>query len=148
MLVEGERAVAIGRAPVRAGLAVLADVDPLVAALRTINGHLTVRRPPVDRVRVGIAEQQVAVGVPHWTFREQEAAGDLLDARVRRDHRIEGRIGAQDARYLARRLRPGTADLERRRAAPDEVAGAGANRPVVADDRHAVVLPPAPGSPP
>src|SRR5438067_13756122 len=134
MLVDGEAALAVEGEAVRAGLAVLADVDPLVAALRTIDGHLTVRRPPVDRVRVGIAEQEIPVGVPYRTFREQEAVGDLFDAGVRRDHRIEGRIGAQDARHLAQRLRSGPADLEGRRPDPDEVVGAGGDWPGDAED--------------
>src|SRR2546426_5337397 len=44
------------------------------------------------------------IWVPHWTFREQEAAGDLLDARVRRDHRIEGRIDRKSTRLNSSHL--------------------------------------------
>ena len=53
---------------------------------------------PVDPVRVGVAEEQVAaIAHPHRTFGETEAFGELPQLGVHRDDFVQRRIDALDA---------------------------------------------------
>src|SRR5262249_5455880 len=80
VLVDGEPAVAIEREPIGAGLAVLGDVGSRVAALGAKDRDAAVGRPAIDRVGVGVAEEQIAaIAHPHRALSEQKPVGQLLD---------------------------------------------------------------------
>src|SRR6516225_3962485 len=106
MLVDGEASQFIQRKAVRTGLAVLADVEPTVAALGHEDGELTILRPPIDHVVIGVAEEKVSVSLvgarnPNGTFGEKETASQFFDLCSWREDFIERRVFADD---LSRRF--------------------------------------------
>src|SRR5215831_3631998 len=80
MLADDQPAVRVEGEPVRARLGVAADVGAGVSALGAEHGDRAGRRPPVDRVGVGRAEQQRAIAGPYRAFGEREAARHSLQA--------------------------------------------------------------------
>src|SRR6266478_7638259 len=102
-------ALLIKRQTVRARLTVLGNIRAFVATLLAKHGEgaVSIRRIFVDRVAVGIAEEQIiAFAIPHWAFGEFETFGEFENLRVRRNDRVDGRIFAYyfDV-YFARRNR-------------------------------------------
>src|SRR6266480_1196474 len=86
-------ALLIKRQTVRARLTVLGDIRAFVATLLEKHGEgaVSVRRIFVDRVAVGVAEEQItAFAIPHWAF------GEFEDLQVRRNDRVDRRIFAYD----------------------------------------------------
>ncbi len=85
--------------------------------------HLSVRRPPVDHVGVRIAEEEVPVGRPHRSFREDESGRQALDSRARRHDAIESGIETHHFTVgrgdVAHPVRP--VEIQSRRTQPDEV---------------------------
>ncbi len=122
---------------------VLADVQTGVAALGAVDADLPVRRPAIDHVGVGIAEQQIAaVAHPDRPFDELESAGQLLDLGIPLDELIKCRVlpknlaghRPRDPRLL------GSVEVERRRADPDEVDRRIGDRRVHAEDGELELL--------
>src|SRR6266498_4057790 len=124
-------ALLINRQTVRARLTVLGDIRAFVATLlaKHSEGAVSIGRIFVDRVAVGVAEEQItAFAVPHWAFGEFETFGEFENLRVRRNDRVDRRIFANyfDV-YFARRNRDrhdaALIKLKLRLAHPDVVAG-------------------------
>ena len=105
VLVDGEASLLVEREPVGTGLAVFADIHAAVAALGHEDRELTVLRPAIDQVVVGIAEEKIAVvsscADPDGAFGKQESAGKLFDLRVRRNDLVERRIFPDDLRWVS-----------------------------------------------
>src|SRR5881628_356192 len=144
VLVDREPPVSIQGEPVRPGLVVLADVSACVPALGPEHGDLAVGGPAVDRVRVGIAEEQVApVADPNRPFGELEAASDLLDLRVPGHDVVECGIEphdlVHDGLHPARLVR--LVERQRRRTNPHVVGGWVGERPVDREHRELEPLP-------
>lgn len=143
VLIDGEPALLVEREPVRAGLAIFADVEPAVAALRAKDGHLAVRRPAVDRVVVRIAEEQITGhGLlprhPHRSLGEKKPTGELFESGVRGEDLIQRRVGFENLGpdELRRADRVRHVELEGGRPDPDKVPWRIGQRPIDADHRH------------
>src|SRR5204862_3754285 len=100
-------ALLIKRQTVRARLTVLGDISAFVTALfaKHREGAISLRRIFIDRVAVGVAEEQItAFATPHWAFGEFETFGEFENLLVPRNDRVDRRIFANyfDV-YFARR---------------------------------------------
>src|SRR5690349_1353472 len=93
MLVNREPSLTIQGQTVRAGLPIFANIETCVAAVGAVNRYLSIRVPPVYKVIVRIAEEQVAaVAVPHRPFCELKPTREPLNLGARGQDGIEPRI--------------------------------------------------------
>jgi hypothetical protein len=140
VLGDGEPAFEVPSEAVGARLPVGADVGPGVAAVRAEQRDALIPAPAVDRVLVGVAEQdRTRDRIPDRAFAEAEAFGQLLDPGVFRKDAIERRI---EPHHLASgRQRLGPVEAERRRADPDVVGGRVRERAVDAEHGELELLP-------
>ena len=89
VLVDGEAALLVERQAIGARLAIFANVHATIAGLRHEDGKLAILRPAIDHIVVGVAEEEIAVGLvtsrhPDWTFGEQKSARQFFDFRILR----------------------------------------------------------------
>src|SRR5205823_11992401 len=107
------------------------DISAFVTALFAKHGEgaVSLRRIFIDRVAVGVAEEQItAFAIPHWAVGEFETFGEFKNLRVPRNDRVDRRILANyfDV-YFARRNHDrhdaAFIKLKLRLAHPDVVGG-------------------------
>src|SRR5215472_3635231 len=97
MLIDRKPPLTIESQTIRAGLAIFPDVEACVAAVRPVNRYLPIRIPPIYKVVVRIAEEQIPdFAVPYGPFRELEAGGKPLNHCARCQDGIERRVLLKD----------------------------------------------------
>ena len=116
VLVDRKTTLRVERQPVRARLAVLGNVRRVVTAL--VDETRRARRSlcSVDRVAIGIAEEQVIVRThPHRSFGEVEPFRQLEELGVRRNDRIDRGVRALDldVHFVRRHRNRSRGDLAR-----------------------------------
>ncbi len=142
MFIDRQATLRVERQAVGAGLAELADIRAVIATLVPEHAQHALARIAIDRVVVGIAEQQGPfLWQPDRTFRELESFGNLEELRVRRDDRVDARIIALDAHVdfmgldRNRYFRAGT-ELEARLVDEDIIGRGIRDRAVHPEDRQ------------
>ena len=108
--------------PLEPGWRVLVDVRACVAALHAEDAESFTGRIAIDRVAVGIAEEQITRGHPDRTFDEFKAFGHSLQPCISRHDLVETGILLLNLQnhalaYAIERLE----ELDGRRTDPDEV---------------------------
>src|SRR5215471_16719508 len=133
MLIDRKPPLTIESQTIRAGLAIFPDVEACVAAVRPVNRYLPIRTPPIYKVVVRIAEEQIpAFAVPYGPFRELEAGGKPLNHCARRQDGIERRVFLNDVSLGRNDPISGTdfVKIENRGLYPYEIVGTRGNRTV------------------
>src|SRR6516225_3410043 len=104
--------------------------------MRPVNGYLPVRTPPIYKVVVRIAEEQVpALAVPYRTLRELKPGGKPLNPGPWGQDQVESRVLPQDlSRYGNTSSGSGFIEIDNSGLYPYEIVGTRGNRTV--DSKH------------
>src|SRR5262249_41556694 len=133
MLIDREPPLTIQSQTIRAGLAIFPDVETCVPAVRPVNRYLPIRTPPIYKVVVRVAEEQIpALGVPYGPFRELEPGGKPFNFCAWRQDGIEPKILPKDVSLYRNNPITGTGfvEIEDGGLNPYEIVGASRNRAI------------------